>query len=144
MNTDRIPIIVCNIVAIVLIGLFYYFDSKEIYLVRQHVPRKNFNLYFSAGFVFIFNLIFVFVMMAFADEIRKSFDENIAINVTFGIIFGVSALISLITIGIYRYVRYKIDLALYLRRRGEKPTEKEETENKIEQSTSGIADNATP
>jgi hypothetical protein len=124
-------------------GLFYYFDSKEIYLVKQHVPRKNFNLYFSAGFIFIFNLVFVFVMMAFTDKISASFSSDVKINVTFGIIFGVSALISLITIGIYRYAKYKIDLALYLRRRGEKPTEKEEIENKIEQSTSGIADNAT-
>jgi hypothetical protein len=124
-------------------GLFYYFDSKEIYLVKQHVPRKNFNLYFSAGFIFIFNLIFVFVMMAFADKISASFQPDMKINVTFGIIFGVSALISLITIGVYRYAKYKIDLALYLRRRGEKPAEKEETENRIEQSTSGIADNAT-
>jgi hypothetical protein len=121
--------------------IFYYFDSKEIYLIRQHIPRKHFNLYFAAGFVFVFNLIFVFTFMSLIDPISKAFMQEIRINAAFGIVFGISALISLIAIGMYRYAKYKIDLALYLRRHGQSETEKKE-EPKIEQATSGITDNA--
>jgi hypothetical protein len=131
-------------------GLFYFFDSKEIYLIRQHIPRKNFNLYFSAGFIFILNLIFVFTIVAFADQISAPFRQDIRINVTFGIIFGISALISLVSIGIYRYAKYKIDLALYLRRHGKTTDElksdlgktTDELKSDLGKATSSLADNA--
>jgi hypothetical protein len=124
----------------ILVALFYFFDSKEMYLLHQHVPKKMFRLYFSSGFIFIFNLIFVFTMLPFVGRISEFFEANIKIKATFGIIFGVSAFISLITIAVYRYAKYKIDLTLYLRRRGKDDTTK--TEQNLEKPTSSIVDHA--
>jgi hypothetical protein len=139
-NTAYISTIVCNIVAIIIIGLFYFFDAKEIYLVKQHVPHKYIRLYFVPGFIFITNLIFVFTYIALIDKIKSAFDSTIEINAAFGILFGITALISLITIGIYRYARYKIDLSIHLRRRGQMLEDNKLVD--IDKPTSGISNNA--
>jgi hypothetical protein len=139
-NVSYIPIIVCNILSGALMGLFYFFDSREIYLVRQHIPRQYFTLYFLGGFIFVFNLIFVFIMIGFIDQIFEAFNQSSRVNVSFGIIFGISALISLVTIGVYRYARYKIDLTLYLRRRGKTPNDLPKLDS--DKATSGITEHA--
>jgi hypothetical protein len=114
-----IPIAICNGLGIICIGLFYYFDAKEIYLIRQHVNVKYFRYYFIAGFIFVANVIFISIYSASIDSIKRTFDTEHAINATLGILFGVSSLVSLISIGVYRYARFKIDLALAKRRHGE-------------------------
>jgi hypothetical protein len=122
---------------------FYFFDSRNIFLIRQHITPRSFRLYFAAGFVFVLNLIIVYVYLALIDKITAPLDASLRINVGFGIIFGIAALISLITIGIYRYARYKIDLTLYLRRHGQATKDKEEKpEIVVDQPTSGVTSNA--
>ncbi|MDR3257417.1 MAG: DUF5453 family protein [Mycoplasmataceae bacterium] len=142
-----IPVVICNCIAIILIALFYFFDSKEIYLVKQHVPQKYFKLYFVAGFVFIANLIFIFTFIACLKFISSPtiWGQNWLINGPYAILFGVSALISLISVGLYRYARFKIDLTLLRRRRGETITEQPSQPiepTKDETPTTGLTSNA--
>jgi hypothetical protein len=67
------------------------------------------------------------------------------INGPYAILFGVSALISLISVGLYRYARFKIDLTLLRRRRGETITEQPSQPiepTKDETPTTGLTSNA--
>jgi hypothetical protein len=127
-------------------GLFYFIDAREIYLVRQHIPQKYFRLYFAAGFIFIINLIVISTYVALIDKIQSSFDISdlkTRISVTFAILFAVSAFISLVVIGVYRYAKYRIDLILYLRRRGEVTIDKiPDTTDDGKQATSDLTNHA--
>jgi hypothetical protein len=82
--------------------------------------------------------------MALIDKIRPNFKSDIAIDAVYGIMFGVSALISLISVGLYRYAKFRIDLALLRRRRGETPTGQTEPiePTKEETPTTGLTSNA--
>jgi hypothetical protein len=84
------------------------------------------------------------VYLLLIDSIMRLFDKNVQINATFGIWFGVSALISLISVGLYRYAKFKIDLTLLRRRRGETLTEQQPTVElpKEDTPTAGLTSNA--
>jgi hypothetical protein len=99
-------------------------------------------MYFSAGFIFVTNLFFIFLTIALIDKIVAPFSGNNKINIAFGIIFGIACLISLITVGIYRYAKYRIDLALYLRRRGQSINLEHEPSDSDNKPTSSLTANA--
>jgi hypothetical protein len=124
------------VIAALLLVVFYYLDSKELILIRQHVPYKYFTIYFVAGFVFIASLIFCFIfgnqniIYRVAASIASNKSPTItAWNAAYGILFGVTAFLSLISIAFYRYARYCIDLTLYRRRHGELAKTEEEIRN---------------
>jgi hypothetical protein len=113
-----IPITICNCIGMILVCLFYYFEGKEMLLIRQHIKKKHITMFFVAGFIYIFNIIFIFVYIALIDKIQHAFDPSYQINATFGILFGISSFITLITIGFYRYAKFKIDITMFRRKHG--------------------------
>jgi hypothetical protein len=60
-NINNVPLIVCNVIAALMLIVFYYLDSKELILIKQHIPRKYFSIYFTAGFIFVVCLLFCFI-----------------------------------------------------------------------------------
>ncbi|GHU31495.1 hypothetical protein FACS1894166_03050 [Bacilli bacterium] len=80
--------------------------------------------------------------------VDKKWEIAPSVNLVYGLGFGIVALFSLISIGFYRYTRFKIDLTLYRRRHGEKTnapldaTSTAETTDTPLASTS-LTDNAT-
>jgi hypothetical protein len=123
-------------------GVFYFFDARDIYLIRQHIPRKYFYSYFISGFIFVFNLIVIFVYIALIHQIEQAIDKDVQLktNIIFGILFGIAAIVSLVTIGMYRYAKFRIDLTLYRRRHGENDTRQDQTSSGVssDQATSGL------
>lgn len=110
-----LPISILGILGIITMIVFYWFESKELILIRQHVNKKWFNYYLLAGIAYIFNLIITFALVFIDINVIPDFFRM----QMFIIIFVVVALISLISIGLYRYGRFRIDLDLYRRKRGE-------------------------
>jgi hypothetical protein len=54
-------VIVCDTVALVLTIVFFYFDSKDLFLLAMHVPKKVFRIYFASGILFILIIIFTII-----------------------------------------------------------------------------------
>jgi hypothetical protein len=104
-----LAIVIPTIVSMVLVFVFYYFDSKEMYLIKQHINRKLISKYFIAGFIYILNIVFMLVYCSFMQSIVSNLSESLrnkpnvvslSRNIAFGILFGVVAVISLITLGV--------------------------------------------
>lgn len=113
-------------ISLILVFIFYFFDSREMYLVRQHIDKKLVIKYFIGGFIYILNIIFMFTYTCFINKIMLSISSSLSNNtnaslprnITFGILFGIVGIITLVTLGYWRYIRFKIDLTLVRRRHG--------------------------
>ncbi len=137
-----IPSLICSLIAIVLLGLFFYYDTKDFNLIKFHVPRKLFKFYYSSLIVFMVGILFAIVYLFCYPSSISTIS-----NTTFYVIgLVILCLITLVGIGLYRYARYKIDLAIYLRKHGKTVSEAKvsETNNSSssEKASSGLTDAA--
>ena len=117
-----VPIIVCGIVSIVAASMCYYLETKELVLLKTHVPRECFFFFLLSGAIYTMALLFAFAMTGATQSItpHQPFTLSLALN------FGITAFLSLISIGLYRYGKYRIEMAMYKRRRGEVLKKQEE------------------
>lgn len=134
-----LPSLICSLLSICLLISFVYFDTKDFNLLKYHVPKKIFNLYFSSIAVFAFSILFAIIYLFF-----YRISESISTDVFFIIGFVITAILTLIAIGLYRYAKYKIDLTIYLRKHG-KDTKAEETKKDVpvdssSKASSGLTD----
>jgi hypothetical protein len=105
--------------------LFYYFDSKDLYLLKQHIPIKYFRLYFIGGFIFLIDVIFVVCYTIF----NQSIQTHIGLTNTFVVCMVISIFISLISVIVYRYSKYKMDRIIFLRKRGQNTNPDKQSSN---------------
>lgn len=133
-----LPSLICSLISICLLISFVYFDTKDFNLLKFHVPKKVFNIYFASIFIFALSILFAIIYLFF-----YRLSQNISTDVFFIIGFIISAVLTLIAIGLYRYAKYKIDLTIYLRKHG-KDTKTDETKSKpsnsSSQASSGLTD----
>ncbi|MDR0825652.1 MAG: hypothetical protein LBM72_00105, partial [Mycoplasmataceae bacterium] len=109
--------------------------------------------YFVAGVMFAITIVvsiiyFSLTQIMINSLVGKDWKTTLSINLVYGLGFGIIALFSLISIGFYRYVRFKIDLIMYQRRHGA-TTNTPTGETPITPTTdtplasTGLTDNAT-
>lgn len=143
-TTQYVPTIVCNLVALVLSGLFIWLEAKGIMNKSMHFRKKWLWFYLSALIVFVvaiiytFIFLFIFVHFYWSEDVRKT--VLIADIV-------VAGFLTLVAIGLQRYARFKIDLDMYRRTHGEIPkaeeNAKEEAKRKETKSTTPTSDQPT-
>lgn len=134
-----LPSLICSLLSICLLISFVYIDTKDFNLLKYHVPKKIFRIYFWSIAVFAFSIFFAIVYLFF-----YRISDSISTDTFFIIGFVITALLTLIAIGLYRYAKYKIDLTIYLRKHGKDTKAEEKKESKSSdsssQASSGITD----
>ena len=143
-----IPSLVCNIVALVLCGLFVWLEAKYTMPKAVHFQRKWLWWYLAAIIVFVVSIIFNFIFIAIFKGYAK-----FPLSQTWPLIIYIviTAVLTLVSIGLQRYARFKIDLDIYRRTHGELPkkeeiekdkakVKKKQTKGSKGQPSSGLAD----
>lgn len=152
-GVQYVPTIVCNLVALVAAGFFIWLEAKGIMNKVMHFRKKWLKFYLAALIVFvsavIYTFVFNFVFRHFYFQDPDKYKDVLIADIV------VAGVLTLVSIGLQRYARFKIDLDMYRRTHGEVPKAeedaKEETkkqEVKSEQSsssqaTSGLTDSIT-
>lgn len=142
-----VPTLVCNLVALVMCGLFVWLEAKGIMNKVMHFRRKWLYWYLVALIIFVVAIIFTFTYIAifrtfFFDPSSSQFDQTWPLIIDM-VLTGV---LTLVSIGFQRYARYKIDLDIYKRTHGELPKKEEIEKDKAKQekadakASSGLAD----
>lgn len=147
-----VPTIVCNLVALALCAIFIWLEAKGIMNKAVHFQRKWLYWYLSALIVFVVAVIFSFVFlvvfkMNFFNMRSEKYSYEWKPLIADIVVTGV---LSLVSIGLQRYARYKIDLDIYKRNRGELPKKEEMEKDKAKaekaeaksdaKASSGLAD----
>lgn len=141
--TIFVPTIVCNIVGLVLCGLFIWFEAKSTMPKAVHFQRKWLWWYLAALIIFVVAIIFNFIYLLIFNSMYWGGNQQTWPLIIYMVITGV---LTLVSIGIQRYARYKIDLDIYRRKHGELPKkeEMEKDQAKAEkakgEASSGLAD----
>lgn len=123
-NLDyQLPIIICNVVSLLILVVFLYFESRIILPYKFHINHKWYGWFISS--VIIFSLILVVSTIIVCLPVEWT--------ITWSITLFVSCMVmSLFTIGIYKYGRFHIDKEIYLRKNGiEINKEKNQQNNKM-------------
>jgi membrane protein YdbS with pleckstrin-like domain len=105
--------------AILAWGMSFYFNNKDMALIKNNVPKKYVTLFYISNivfFVFIFACTVLFtVLVIILFQQRALIDETTA----FAITFAVSAVFSIIAISLNRYALYAMEFEIYKKRYGE-------------------------
>lgn len=134
-----VPTLVCNLLGMVLCGLFIWLELREIAPKMMHFQRKWLWYYVASAIVFIIAIVFNAVF--FFGYLRSHVTPIVPIDIKYSwplvVFFVITAVLSLVSIGLQRYARFKIDLDIYKRKRGQMPKQKEEkpSESKPKDST---------
>ncbi|MDE6476662.1 MAG: hypothetical protein K2L48_00435 [Mycoplasmoidaceae bacterium] len=88
--------------------------------------------------MFAFSIFFAIVYLFF-----YRISDSISTDTFFIIGFAITALLTLIAIGLYRYAKYKIDLTIYLRKHGKDTKAEEKKESKSNDSSSQASSGLT-
>lgn len=141
-----IPTLICNIVSIILCGIFLWLEAKGIMAKVAHFRKKWLYWYLAAMIVFIVAIIFNFVFTFIYNGWHPSHKEEDLAKILLITYFVITALLTLVSIGLQRYARFKIDLDIYRRTHGENPRQEEikKQEPKVDsttpQATSGLSE----
>ncbi len=139
VNSIYLPTLICNLLALALCVVFLYFEMKDIAPKIMHFQRKWLWIYVASGIVFI--LAIIFNASFFFGYLRNLQPPvSLEINECWPLIlfFTLTAVLTLISIGLQRYARFKIDLDIYRRKRGKAiPEDKPKKDSK---ASSGLID----
>jgi len=119
-----LPTIICNLIAIVLAGLFMYMEAKDTMPKAVHFQKKWLWWYLAALIVFCVSIIFnaVWYVLMINDNFARAKSQQWVLIVYF-VITGV---LTLVAIGFQRYARFRIDLDIYRRKHGQNPKAKDD------------------
>lgn len=149
-DTILIPGVVCNIIALAACGLFIWFEAKSTMPKAVHFQRKWLYWYLSSIIVFVVAIIFSFIYIFIY---RKNTTNPASDRRQWSLIiyFVITGILSLVSIGLQRYARFRIDLDIYRRTHGELPKKdeiekdkakfkKQQDDNRESIPSSGLAD----
>ncbi|XQP55392.1 MAG: DUF5453 family protein [Mycoplasmoidaceae bacterium] len=146
-NTVLIPGVVCNIAALLMCGVFIWFEAKNTMPKAVHFQRKWLYWYLASMIVFIVAIIFNFIYIFIYRNNRTNPDDIRQWSLI--IYFVITGVLTLVSIGLQRYARFKIDLDIYRRTHGELPKKEEMEKDKAklekqnddqQMPSSGLAD----
>lgn len=114
-------------------------------LIKQHLKKSTLMIYFLAGFVVIAAVLFSFLYNMFVLNIAAQLSGGSAgnsesFNITYIIEFAIVCTITLIAVAMYRYAKYKIDLTIFRRRRGEETAATSEPPKEVPPASSNLID----
>lgn len=114
-----IPSLVCNLLSLVVICLYGYFEFKQIWPHHYHVKKKWYSFIFAGVIIFLVTVIIscllVFIVISTPTCIAN---------------FVVILVMTLICVGLCRYGRFHIDKEMYCRTHGVEIKKQLEYENK--------------
>ncbi|XQP55659.1 MAG: DUF5453 family protein [Mycoplasmoidaceae bacterium] len=147
-NLTLIPTLVCNIVALILCGIFIYLEAKGIMAKAAHFRKKWLHWYLAAMIVFVVAILFCFIFIFIFNGYHPSIkDDHNRVQMFLVIYFVITGVLTLVSVGLQRYARFKIDLDIYRRLHGEMPKKEEEIKERSKapsdssaQPTSGLTD----
>ena len=113
-----LPTLICNALSFVTLIIFIYFDYKDITLKIMHFQKKWIYFYIISICIFVTSIIFSTIFFIFLFDKWPSLDNNLKQSLLI-IYLGITILLSLLSIGVNRYARFKIDLDVYRRRHGQ-------------------------
>lgn len=119
-----LPALICNILSFLVLSFFVVLEYRDIIPKQMHFQRKWIYIYIISICIFFSAIVFSTIFFIF---IRNNWitNWNIDLKQTMLILYlAVSALLTLISIGINRYARFGIDLDVYRRRHGQNPGDK--------------------
>lgn len=145
-NLTLIPTLVCNIVALILCGVFIYLEAKGIMAKVAHFRKKWLYWYLAAMIVFVVAILFCFIFIFIFKGSHHDLDDGMRQTMLI-IYFTITGVLTLVSVGLQRYARFKIDLDIYRRLHGEMPKKEEEIKERSKapsdssaQPTSGLTD----
>ena len=115
----QLPVIICNVMALAILVVFLYLETKIIIPYKFHINHKWYRFFLASlvifGIVLIASTIIVYLPIVW--------------NIYWSIALLVcSMLISFVCMGLYRYARFHIDKDIYLRKHGVEVQKTLETE----------------
>ncbi|GHU48473.1 hypothetical protein FACS1894218_5470 [Bacilli bacterium] len=72
----NLAVMICSVIALFLLVLFYYFDSKDMKLIRTHIPKKYITMYFVAGMLLAFTIVVSIIYFTFTQRIIISLIDD--------------------------------------------------------------------
>lgn len=128
---NYLPSVVCNILALILCGLFIWFEAKNTMPKAVHFQRKWLWWYLAALIIFVCSIIFNFIfLIIFNNYFWEPTNKQTWPLIIYLVVTGV---MTLIAIGLQRYARFKIDLDIYRRTHGELPKKEEMEKDQAKQ-----------
>lgn len=121
-----IPTLACNIASFIALVFFLIFEYKDIIPKQMHFQRKWIYVYVVSVCFFFLAIVFSIIFFIF---IRDNWVSTTTWNASFKqimliIYLAITALLTLLSIGINRYARFRIDLDVYRRKHGQNPNDK--------------------
>ncbi|WEK83318.1 MAG: hypothetical protein L3I91_01295 [Mycoplasma sp.] len=114
----RTPVLVCNIIGIVASIVFLFFETRTITPLRFHTRAKWFKL------ILIDVLLYSLMILA---SVLLVYILKVDTKITLIINVALTAVWSLILIGIYSYARFQIHKEILMRRDGKNSVDPENT-----------------
>ena len=125
----KLPVVICNIVALFIYAVFLYLESRIILPYRFHINHKWYGWFIASTVIFAAILI--------ASTVIVCLPVNWSMSWAIGLFSGCVA-VSLVDIGIYRYGRFHIDKEIFQRKNGIYAEQEKLEEQKHEQSRQQI------
>ncbi len=123
-----VPTLVCNLLGIILCGLFIWLELKDIAPKMMHFQRKWLWYYAASAIVFVVAIIFNACF--FFGYLKSHVDPIVPLDIAkcwpLLIFLLITLVLTLVSIGLQRYARFKIDLDIYKRKRGQMPQQPKE------------------
>lgn len=109
----KLSTIICNILGLIIIAIFAYFEFKNFKVQKFHTQFKWFKFIISSLFLYSSIIIITcIILIVVPDGYIKVYLWAPILNLVISMIF------SLIAVGLYRYGRFHIDKDIYMRRHG--------------------------
>ena len=121
----KLPVVICNIVALFIYAVFLYLESRIILPYRFHINHKWYGWFIASTVIFAAILI--------ASTVIVCLPVNWSMSWAIGLFSGCVA-VSLVDIGIYRYGRFHIDKEIFQRKNGIYAEQEKLEKQKHEQS----------
>jgi hypothetical protein len=110
-------------VAIGVWFLGYYFNNKDMPIIKSHIGKKDINLYYISNILF-FCLILVSTVLYLVCFQFLVKNDKLSFQNGYIIVFAISAAFSVAVVTVNKFALYKIEYEIYKKRYG---TKKEET-----------------
>lgn len=105
----KLPVIVCNIVSLFIFSAFLYLESRIILPYRFHINHKWYGWFITS--------IVIFAIILITSTVIVCLPVGWTMGWAIGLFSGCVG-VSLISVGIYRYGRFRIDKEIFQRKNG--------------------------
>ena len=137
-NSLHLPILICNLLATALVALFLLIEYRNTIPKIVHFQKKWLWWYLSAITIFVLSIIFNFTFYYFAIQ-NSNFKQlkTHRTNWKFLLHIIVISILTLVSIALQRYARFRIDLDIYRRIHGQTPSQ-DKKQQKIKNKTKSV------